>query len=140
MGDSLEVYNELRLMRARLDGIEAMQEIQIRADRERIEEPIWRQLSSDPVLAEIYLLVDGKRTQKQIAELLVSTGTMTTEMTVSRKMRVLLGELHLIEFADHGGRGKFYRKTRLDRILGISRRLHQRKANAKQSGNYSNDF
>lgn len=127
MSESIEAYNELRAIRARVEGIEHTQEILIRAHANDILEEIFARFDADPTLARVFLLVDSKRTQRQIAASLEAEGfSGTSEATVSRKLEVLAADLALVELHDHTKAGKIYRTTAVDRILGLSRKVRAR--------------
>jgi hypothetical protein len=61
-------------MRTRLEGIEHRQEMLVRAHRDEILGEIWRYIDDDPLLGEVFLLVDGKRTQQDIVAALKQKG------------------------------------------------------------------
>src|SRR5690348_4731344 len=94
-----EAERELRLIRMRLDAIEHTQEVLVRADHDRIWPPIEERFNADPLLAEIYLLVDGHRSQRDILAALKAKGITTTEATVSRRF-IILRELDLVQLVD----------------------------------------
>jgi arginine repressor len=72
----------------------------------------------------VFLAVDGVRSQTEILAGLKSSKLKgASAPTVSRKIETLQHELHLIELVDHRAKGKVHRRTNLDRILGISRKL-----------------
>jgi transcriptional regulator of acetoin/glycerol metabolism len=134
--DSPEVYGEIRLIRARLDGIEHMTEVLVRAQHKEILPEIMAALQNDDLLRRIYLLVDGKRTQQEVGMALEEQGVSGDKTTVSRRLEKLYKELHLLELVDQTGRGKVYIKSRLDQTLGITRRLErQRPADGRREDN-----
>jgi DNA-binding transcriptional ArsR family regulator len=128
MADDLETFGEIRQIRMRIEAIEHTQEVQIRAHRETIEKDIWDQMDGDGVLAQVYLLVDGHRSQKDIVEAMQEQGAaVASQPTVSRKLDKL-SEMHLIEVVDRTKSGNIYKRTAIDRILGIARKLEKRRA------------
>jgi hypothetical protein len=133
MSDSDEFYGELRLVRARLDAIEHTQDVLVRAERNQILPDIMTAFEKDPLLMQIYLLVDGVLTQQEIGRALQRQGLPGDKAAmVSRRLDQLYRDLHLVELVEHSGKGKIYRKAALDRILGITRQLErQRLAPAK---------
>lgn len=129
MADSLELFSEIRQVRMRIEAIEHTQEVLIRAHAEAIEKEIWEHMGEDDVLAQVYLLVDGHRSQKDIVEVMQAQGASgASHASVSRRIERLSKELHLIELAEQTKAGKTYRRTALDRILSISRKLARRRA------------
>ena len=128
MADNLETFSEIRQIRMRIEAIEHTQEVLIRAHREAIEKDIWEQLDSDSVLAQVYLLVDGHRSQKDIVGAMREQGAAgASEPTVSRRL-VKLYEMHLIELVDRTKSRNIYKRTAIDRILSLVRKLEKRRA------------
>jgi Fic family protein len=125
MTDLLEIYAELRTIRSRIDALEQGQQILIRAERERIEASLMPFFEADSALAHIYLQVDGVRGQREIAQALAANGTRgSSEASVSRKLDTLQ-TLDLVELIDRNKAGKVYRKTSLDRILRLSKKVEK---------------
>src|SRR5687767_6593095 len=99
MPESLDAFAELRVMRARLEGIEHRQEMLVRAHADEILSTVWEYIDRDEMLGVIYLLVDGTRTQKEIVAELKRRGTPLDASNVSRKLTKLMNNLGLVEVA-----------------------------------------
>jgi len=124
MAESLDLFNEVRQLRAKVDDLGAMTETLVRAQSKDLVKAIVSKFASDPTLTAVFLAVDGVRSQTEILAGLKSSKLKGgSAPTVSRKIETLQHELHLIELVDHRAKGKVYRRTNLDRILGISRKL-----------------
>jgi hypothetical protein len=126
-------------MRARLEGIEHRQEMLVRAHSDEILKAIWSYIDGDATLGEVFLLVDGKRTQQNIVAALKQKGISTSQPTVSRKLSNLSTELGLVEIAGRNAAGTVYTKSDLDRILHLTNKVERRlaenrKAESKASG------
>jgi DNA-binding transcriptional ArsR family regulator len=113
-------------MRARLEGIEHRQEMLVRAHREEILDEIWRYIDGDPMIGEVYLLVDGKRTQQDIVAVFRQKGVTVSQPTVSRKLSKLMNELGLVEIVDRDASGAALRKSDLDKILNLTPKVERR--------------
>jgi hypothetical protein len=120
-----DIHNQLLKIHSRLDGIEHTQEVLVRADATRIWRQIEEAFDKEPVLADIYELVDGIRTQTQIVEALKAQGAaVNSPMTVSRSLKRLREELQIvIAIEGAGGQGTVHAKTGLHRILGMNRHI-----------------
>jgi hypothetical protein len=116
--DALEMFNQVRTIRSRIEGIESTQQILVRAEMNEIVPPLLERMKKDPLLAKVYLKVDGKLSQKEIAKAL-----KTSEMTVSRKIETLDQDEHIIVLADRTGAGKIYDKAPVEAILNLSRKI-----------------
>jgi DNA-binding transcriptional ArsR family regulator len=142
MPESLDAFAELRSMRARLEGIEHRQEMLVRAHSSEILSAIWTYIDADETLGEVFLLVDGKRTQQDIASALKAKGLSASQPTVSRKLTKLNVELGLVEIGDRDAAGTVYAKSDIDRILHLTSKIERRladrrKAKSKMSGTRS---
>ncbi|MEX2323482.1 MAG: hypothetical protein WEA29_06900 [Acidimicrobiia bacterium] len=126
MSESLDAFAELQAIRSRLDGIEHRQEMLVRAQAEEILAAIWTIMDNDPMLAPTYLLVDGSRTQQQIAKELRQGGHPASDASISRKLKRLRNDLGLVELLEHTAAGKAYGKSALDRILNLTPKVEKR--------------
>jgi Arginine repressor, DNA binding domain len=124
MAETLDLFNEVRQLRAKVDDLGAMTETLVRAQSKELVKGIIETFGTDPALTATFLAVDGIRSQKEIVERLQEAKIKgASNPTVSRKIDILQHNLHLIELADRNAKGKIYKRTNLDRILGISRSL-----------------
>lgn len=114
------MFNQVRTIRSRIEGIESTQQILVRAEMEQIVPPLLERMKKDSLLAKVYLKVNGKLSQKEIAEAL-----KTSEMTVSRKIDTLHQDEHVIVLADRTAAGKIYDKAPVEKILNLSRKVRK---------------
>lgn len=117
--------NEVRLLRARVEELGGMTETLVRASSKELVASMLGRFSDDKTLRAVFLRVDGVRSQSELVEQLRKDGDGGSSATVSRKLELLANELHLIELVDRTAKGKVYRRSGLDRILGISRSLER---------------
>ncbi len=120
MPESVDAFDEIQQIRIRLDGIEQTQEMLVRANATQVLAEVDELVDKDEMAARVYLLVDGRRTQQDIA-----TELATSEATVSRRLEKLR-EVHLIRLVDRRGAGNVYQKAAADRILRLSTRIQRR--------------
>jgi hypothetical protein len=123
--DFLELFGQIRTIRSRIETIERTQEILVRAEARNIVPALEQAFGADPLLARIYLAVDGTKTQSQILADLKAAGHAASSASVSRKLDRLEKDFHLIDLADRTKAGKIYRKGELERILRLSRRVEK---------------
>lgn len=119
MPESIDAFDELQQIRLRLDAIEQTQEMLVRANSAEVLAEVDRLVERDEMAARIYLLVNGVRTQQDIAAEL-----STSEATVSRRLE-RLRDLHLIRLLDKRGGGNIYQKSAAERILRLSPRIQR---------------
>jgi hypothetical protein len=124
MAESLDLFNEVRQLRAKVDDLGAMTETLVRAQSKDLVTAIIERLTTDAALSAVFLAVDGVASQTEILTQLKRAKLKgASQATISRKIETLANELHLIELVDYRAKGKIYKRTNLDRILGISRKL-----------------
>jgi hypothetical protein len=124
MAESLDLFNEVRQLRAKVNDLGLLTETLVRAQGHDLTEAMMQRFKEDATLRAVFGAVDGKRSQTEILDALKKAGTRgASPATVSRKIDTLQHELHLIELVQVTGKGKIYRRTSLNRILGISRKL-----------------
>lgn len=115
-----ELQEALLAIHSRLGVIEGKVNVVARADRERILEGTEATIRKQPLIGQIYLLLDGKRTQKEIAEKLTELGIATSQPTVSRRMSEMETEHGL---ADLVRRGVYRRDRGMDKVLNLSKNI-----------------
>lgn len=126
MTESLDLFNELRQLRSRVDELGLMTETLVRAQSKDLMEAVMARFDGDPALKAVFMSVDGVRSQNEILTRLKKASLKgASKATVSRKIEGLEHELHLIVLADRTAKGKIYKKTTIDKILGVSRRLER---------------
>ncbi len=115
---------ELRLIRDRLDVIEHTQEVLVRLEHQAFWSELVSIFDKDPHLAQIFLLADGTRTQREIVAALKANQSFkgATEATVSRKLDKLRDELHLVRVIDSKN-GHVHAHLPVVRILGLKRKV-----------------
>jgi hypothetical protein len=122
MPETPETFDEIRRLRVQVDDIGAMTETLVRSQGKELEATMMERFKKDATLKAVFLLVDAKRSQSEIVE-----KAEKSYATISSKIDILSEEMHLIELADQKKKGKIYKRTKLDRILGISRKLEKKK-------------
>jgi arginine repressor len=77
------------------------------------------------LIGQIYLALDGSRSQREVFEVLKAAGIETSEMTVSRAMGKMHTELGIIELVSAGG-SKVYRKgDESEAVLNLSAKIRE---------------
>jgi DNA-binding transcriptional ArsR family regulator len=120
-----DTFHELRLIRSRLEAIEHTQEVLVRADAAAIWGEIETAFEKEPLLADVYQLIGGGKTQQELVSHLKEKGaSATSQPTVSRALRRLREDLQIVTVVEIDSRGTVYGHTRLHRILGLDRRIN----------------
>jgi hypothetical protein len=118
-----EIQNALLAIHSRLGTIEGKINLVARAEREALLNILEDVIRKDPLLGQIYLLVDGNRSQKDVVEALQRFGVTVSQPTVSRRMRDLVREYGI---ADPVGEGAILRQDRsVEDMLNLSVRVRR---------------
>jgi hypothetical protein len=117
-----EIQDALLSIYSRLGGIEGKVNLVARAERARILEDTEASVRKQPLIGQIYLLLDGKRTQKEIHEMLAGFGISPSQPTVSRRM----GEMETEHgMADLVRRGVYRRDPQMEKVLNLSKNIRK---------------
>jgi hypothetical protein len=129
MAESDELFNEVAQLRDEVEEQGAMIDALVHLSGGALREEILGDMARDAALREVYLLVDGKKTQGEIAADLATRG-IAQKSSVSLKFDKLAKDYSLIQHIRRAKTGKIYRRTRLGTTLKIDRALAKAK-NAK---------
>lgn len=132
MAESDELFNEVAQLRDEVEEQGAMIGALVHIGGNDLRAQILQDMEKDRALREVYLLVDGKRTQGEIAADLDTRG-IAKKSAVSLKFEKLAEDYGLIQHVRRAKAGKIYRRTRLGRTLKIDRALD--KATLKKTRN-----
>lgn len=128
-----EIHNDLLAIHSRLGIIEGKVNLVARADRARILEILEETVRKQPLIGQIYLLLDGNKTQRNIQEKLAEIGISASEMTVSRRVTEMETEHGIAEPIPRGP-AKMYRKDReMENVLNLSKNIRKWLESEKQT-------
>jgi hypothetical protein len=130
MAESDELFNEVAQLRDEVEEQGAMIKSLVRQTGKERRDQILADMSKDAALRETYMMVDGKRTQGDIAADLDKRG-IAKKSSVSLKLEKLAGDHDLIQHVRRHKGGKVYRRTGLGATLGIDRELERARKVAK---------
>jgi DNA-binding transcriptional ArsR family regulator len=116
-----EIAKDIREIKWHQEAIDSSMELLLKANRDAILAEIMSFFGRSKRRAQIFLAVDGKRTVEDITKLLD-----LQKPNVSAGLTKLKNE-GLIEIKKITSEGYYiYKKRRVDRILGISKKLRQK--------------
>jgi hypothetical protein len=131
MTNDEEIHNALLAIHSRLNTIDGKVTLVARADRDRVLQVIEEGVRHSPLVGQIYLLLDGKRSQRQIMAELKRKGVSTSEPTISRRMADMGREYGIAEYVTTTAAGKIYRKNReMESVLNLTNRVERWLADA----------
>lgn len=123
MPETHDLFNEVAQIKDEVEDVREMVDALVRVNSNELKTDILREMNADRALAEVFLLIDGSRSQGEILKALQERGGKgASPASVSRKVD-RLNELNLIHFVRREAAGKVYRTARLADVLGLRRAL-----------------
>lgn len=115
MPESDETQRDIKEIKWRIENLDNKFDMLVRGNEEALEK-VAEIFRGDPVMAQVYEAVDGKRNQKRIASDIGSS-----DSTVSRKVRTLAdyGLIERKELKD----GIIWTKSELHRVMQLAGRV-----------------
>ena len=131
MPETPEVFNEIANLRDRVEDMgRAVTAI---ARTSGFRQQVLDAMAKDPMLARIFQLVDGTRTQKDMVVALKDAGEGGSSATVSRKIEELFEDWDLIRPTSRNASGIHYVHTSLAKDLRIARALERQPTGQRRS-------
>ena len=120
MPDDGKIENALYAVHSRLGVIEGKVNLVARAERKQLLALLEQTIRKDPLLGQIYLLLDGNRTQKKIHEDLVAAGVAVSQPTVSRRMALMETEHGIAELIQGGNTVVYGKDPAMEKVLNLT--------------------
>ncbi|MDQ4144178.1 MAG: hypothetical protein M3198_10640 [Actinomycetota bacterium] len=125
MSTNEEIHNALVGIHSRLGTIEGKVNLAARANRERLRAELEAAMRKDPLLGQIYLLLDGKRNQVEIKEALAEFGITPSQPTISRRMGKLATEHGVADLVEGGAQLVLRKDREAENILNLSTNIRK---------------
>lgn len=125
VGSDDEIQNALLAIHSRLGTIEGKLNLVARAEREAILVVLQAAVTKDPLLGQIYLLIDGKRTQHEVLSELTAFGITPSQSTVSRRMADLFTEYGIVDEVRKGNALVLRKNRAAEDVLNLGRRVRR---------------
>ncbi|MFT4104722.1 MAG: hypothetical protein QM657_03095 [Lacrimispora sp.] len=116
MSETDELFASVNYIKHKVDTLEKIELLSLRSNKVLLDEYV-AEFQADIVLLQVYKSIDGKRAQKDIAQIL-----STNEVAVSRKIKKLL-ELGLIEIKKVVGNNKIYMHSIAEKAFKLTKVL-----------------
>lgn len=125
MSEGMErIENALYALHSRLGVIEGKVNLVARAEREHLLSLLEDEVHGDPLIGQVYLLLNGKRTQRELLRKLDDFGIGISEATISRKTDRMYLELGIAEPADAVGDARaavYLKNPAMEQVLNLSK-------------------
>jgi hypothetical protein len=133
MGESRELFNEVAQLRDQVDDMN--RSVSALTRQSGLFEKILEAMGKDEILANIFLQVDGTRTQQGIISAMAASGLQAvSQTTVSRKIDLLVHDWDLVRPTNRSSTGIIYVHTSLARALKVKRALEKGQHKPKRPG------
>jgi hypothetical protein len=120
-----EIQEALTAIYSRLGVIDGKATLTVRANRAPILKALEELVGKHPPLGQIYLLLDGNRTQTEIGQELKALGLPDSHATVSRRIDIAV-EHGIAEIVFDRGPGNVYRQDRImESVLSLSKNVRK---------------
>ena len=122
--DSQRIGNALNAIHSRLGAIEGKVTLGVRADQDRYLETLKEIIREQPLIGQVYLLLDGERSQRDVHQELQRAGISVGEMTVHRRMNKIEehGLADLSRTAD-GGERVLRKDPAMESVLSLTKNI-----------------
>lgn len=117
MPESEELNAAIGHIKYKVDSMDRTLERLLRVNGKAMLADYLEQFATDPILAKVYLSVDGYKTQKSIGK-----DTGYSPAVITKRIKILV-DLDLIELLRVIQAGKIYQYTKMESIFKISRNL-----------------
>lgn len=125
MSETNEALSEIKKLRSEVDQQGEMLDALVRYDP-RVRDSILEEFKKDRVLAEVYLLFDGNRTQQQIVENMKTLNTKgASAPMITRKIDKLRNTMRVITPVAQKGKSWIYTHSRLGRALSLTKNIRK---------------
>lgn len=125
MPESSDALLEIKKLRSEVDQQGEMLDALVRYDP-RVRDSILDEFKGDKVLATVYLLIDGAKTQQQIVESAKSLSIKgASAPMITRKITLLRTQMRVITPVAKDGRSWIYAHNRLGRALSLTKNIRK---------------
>lgn len=125
MATDEEIHEALTAIHSRLGVIDGKATLTVRASREPILAALKDLVAKHSPLGQIYLLLNGKRTQTEIGQELKKLGLPDSHATVSRRIDIAV-EHGIAELVLAQGLGNVYRQDSvMESVLSLSKNIRE---------------
>jgi DNA-binding transcriptional ArsR family regulator len=125
MSDESKIENALYAVHSRLGVIEGKVNLVARAERKHLLELLEETIRKDHLLGQIYLLLDGQRTQKDVHEKLVEAGVSVSQPTVSRRMALMETEHGIVDLIQGGNTLIYGKDAAMEKVLNLTQNIRK---------------
>ena len=125
MAETPETAGDIQQIRYDVEVIKNAQTLLVRSNGHQLIEQFKQLFEKAPLLADIYIEIDGRRTQAQILKSLKSKGVELSQPTLSRRMQDLKAASLIEEIATQNGGVVHAKNPVVEKALQLSKVAEQ---------------
>lgn len=119
--ESKQILSIVKDIQSKVDSMDYTLEYMLKIDGQKIIDSYLKQFKENTFLKELYLLIDGKLSQKEIIEIINQSQSLSNP-TATRRIEILR-EMGLIVQIDSRGGSPIYAKTKIERIFKLGSKI-----------------
>lgn len=120
--DDRRIENALTAIHSRLGAIEGKVTLGVRADQDQYLNALKEIIDEQPLIGQIYLLLDGERSQRDVHQELQAAGIKVGEMTVHRRMNKI-EEHGLADLSDTAEGAESVLRPAMESVLSLTKNI-----------------
>lgn len=124
-----DLQDALLAIHSRLGNIEGKVNLIARSERAGLLAELDKVIRADPLLGQVYLVLDGERNQDDIVKCLDDLGISTSRPTVTRRVTKLELELGIAALVRSGRSTVHRQETEAERVLALATNIRKWLAN-----------
>jgi hypothetical protein len=124
-GQDDPVHVDLLAIHSRLGVIEGKVNLVARAERASLLELLKNAVASKPLIAQIYLVLDGNRTQTDILNELAKYGIETSTFSISSRVQEMERDHGMIMLVKGGGSKIYAKDSEMEKMLNLSKTMRE---------------
>jgi hypothetical protein len=121
--DDEALHADLLAIHSRLGVIEGKVNLVARAEREAFLSLIEKTVRAQPLVGQLYLLLDGQRTQKQMLEMLTAQGVTTSKVSIWRRIGEMETEHGMAKLVQGGAVMIHAKDPEMEKLLNLTKKV-----------------
>lgn len=121
--DDEALHADLLAIHSRLGVIEGKVNLVARAEREAFLSLIEKTVRAQPLVGQLYLLLDGQRSQKQMLEMLRAQGVTTSKVSIWRRIGEMETEHGMAKLAQGGATMIHAKDPEMEKLLNLTKKV-----------------
>jgi hypothetical protein len=121
--DDEAIHADLLAIHSRLGLIEGKVNLVARAERDEFLALIEKTVRAQPLVGQLYLLLDGQRSQKQMLEMLTAQGVTTSKVSIWRRISEMETEHGMAKLVQGGAAMIHAKDPEMEKLLNLTKKV-----------------